>query len=202
MEKLRKELLVRVVYAGAALGGKSCNIKLLRAGTHPENRGSFGVREREEGHYLHFDFSPSSLPHVNGLPVRIVLQTPGGSLHLPNLERHLLRDADAVIFVADSQRERRCANKYALQDVVDYLEGLGKTRDDLVFAIQYNKRDLPNAMSLDELRADLNPEGRYLDFEACAALSDGPGVFETLKAVVKRVFLDYLADARANKRSS
>jgi hypothetical protein len=77
-----------------------------------------------------------------------------------------------------------------MEDLKENLEAYGYDIDKIPFVIQYNKRDLPTAMPVEELREDLNPEGKYPDFEACAVAPDGPGVFETLKSVVKMILME------------
>jgi len=92
-----------------------------------------------------------------------------------------------VVFVADSQEERLDANIESLENLKDNLEEQGFQLEKLPFVIQYNKRDLPNCTSVEELRSLLNPD-QVPDMEACA--SSGEGVFETLKAVAKLVLID------------
>jgi signal recognition particle receptor subunit beta len=94
------------------------------------------------------------------------------------------------VFVADSQRARKEANIISMEDLKENLDAYGYDIDKIPFVIQYNKRDLPTAMPLDELRADLNPDGKYPDFEASAVAPNGPGVFETLKSVVKQILVE------------
>jgi signal recognition particle receptor subunit beta len=94
---------------------------------------------------------------------------------------------DGVVFVADSQEERMDANIESLDNLRSNLEEQGYELDKLPFVIQYNKRDLPYIVSVEELRRDLNLTG-VPEFEACA--STGEGVFETLKAVAKLILVD------------
>jgi signal recognition particle receptor subunit beta len=96
----------------------------------------------------------------------------------------ILKGVDGVVFVADSQIERMEANVESLENLRVNLGEQGYDLDRLPYVIQYNKRDLPNAAPLDEIRRLLNPRG-LPDFEACA--TKGTGVFETLKAVARSV---------------
>jgi signal recognition particle receptor subunit beta len=77
-----------------------------------------------------------------------------------------------------------------MEDLKENLVAYGYDIDKIPFVIQYNKRDLPTSMPLEELQADLNPDGKYQEFEACAVAPDGPGVFDTLKAVVKMILVE------------
>ena len=101
-----------------------------------------------------------------------------------------MKGADGVIFVADSQRERFDANIISMEDLVENLTAYGMSLDKIPYVIQYNKRDLPNVCSVEELREALNPGGQYPEFEAIAASSNGEGVFPTLKSVVKMILLE------------
>jgi hypothetical protein len=99
----------------------------------------------------------------------------------------ILKGVDGVVFVADSQEERLDANIESLENLKDNLEEQGYQLDQLPYVIQYNKRDLPNATPVSELRELLNP-GMVPEFEACA--QSGEGVFDTLKAVAKLILLE------------
>jgi signal recognition particle receptor subunit beta len=91
---------------------------------------------------------------------------------------------DGLIFVADSQRDRAEANIEAMHNLYENIEAYGYDLQKIPFAIQYNKRDMPTAMGVDEIRSQINPMG-VPDFEGVAI--EGKGVFETLKAVSKMV---------------
>ena len=101
----------------------------------------------------------------------------------------IMKGADGVIYCADSQRERHEANLVALEDLQENLAEYGYDINKIPFVIQYNKRDLPNLMPVDEMRKDLNLWG-VPDFESVASDPDGPGVFETLKAVAKMILVE------------
>jgi hypothetical protein len=100
-----------------------------------------------------------------------------------------MKGADGVIFVADSQEPRFEANLISMDDLQENLLAYNYDIEKIPFCIQYNKRDLPNISTVTELRESLNPWG-VPDFEAAAAAPDGPGVFNTLKAVVKMILQD------------
>jgi len=99
----------------------------------------------------------------------------------------ILKGVDGVVFVADSQEERIDANIESLDNLNVNLKEQGYDLDRLPYVIQYNKRDLPNVVTVDELRRELNPTS-VPDFEACATVGDG--VFETLKAIAKLILID------------
>jgi signal recognition particle receptor subunit beta len=100
-----------------------------------------------------------------------------------------MKGADGVIFVCDSQRERLEANLISMEDLIENLGAYGYDITKIPFVVQYNKRDLPNIMSTEELRAQLNHWG-VPDFESIATAPNGPGVFDTLKSVVKMILIE------------
>ncbi|PLX87255.1 MAG: gliding-motility protein MglA, partial [Desulfuromonas sp.] len=128
-----------------------------------------------------------ALGEIRGFKTRFHLYTVPGQVFYDASRKLILKGVDGVVFVADSQEERLDANIESLENLKDNLEEQGYELEKLPFVIQYNKRDLPNCSSLDELRELLNPEG-VPDYEACA--QTGEGVFETLKAVAKLILLE------------
>lgn len=185
-----REIILKIVYYGPGLCGKTTNIKFIYGGTNPDARGKLISLETKQERTLFFDFLPLSLPAIRGFKTRLHLYSVPGQLFYSASRKLIMKGADGVIFVADSQRERMDANEISMEDLVDNLEAYGHTLDSIPFVIQYNKRDLPNAAPVDEMRALLNPEKRFQDFEAIAAAPNGPGVFETLKAVVKMILME------------
>ncbi len=136
---------------------------------------------------LFFDFLPLMLGEIRGFKTRFHLYTVPGQVFYDASRKLILKGVDGVVFVADSQEERMDANIESLDNLRSNLQEQGYDLDKLPYVIQYNKRDLPNLVSIEELRRDLNPTG-VPEFEACA--STGEGVFETLKAVAKLILID------------
>ena len=133
---------------------------------------------------LFFDFLPIDLGEVRGFKTRFHLYTVPGQVYYNASRKLILKGVDGIIFVADSQEERAEANIEAMHNLFENLESYGYKLETIPFVIQYNKRDLPNTLPMEDLRAQLNPMG-VSDFEGVA--TDGTGVFETLKAVSKAV---------------
>ncbi|MFB6263953.1 MAG: ATP/GTP-binding protein [Bradymonadaceae bacterium] len=183
----QREIILKIVYYGPGLSGKTTNIKHIYQGTNPEARGKLVNLETEEERTLFFDFLPLSLPAIRDFETRLHLYSVPGQLFYSESRKLIVKGADGIIFIADSQRPRKEANIISMEDLHDNLDFYDYDIDKIPFCIQYNKRDLDNKMPVEELREDLNPEGKYPDFEACAIAPDGPGVFETLKAVVKQI---------------
>jgi mutual gliding-motility protein MglA len=136
---------------------------------------------------LFFDFLPLALGEIRGFKTRFHLYTVPGQVFYDASRKLILKGVDGVVFVADSQIERMEANVESVENLRLNLAEQGYSMDQTPCVIQYNKRDLPNAAPLDEMRGLLNSTG-LPDFEACA--TDGKGVFETLKAVARSVLRD------------
>ena len=133
---------------------------------------------------LFFDFLPLSLGDIRGFRTRFHLYTVPGQVFYDASRKLILKGVDGVCFVADSQMERMEANIESLENLRDNLIEQGYDLDKLPYVIQYNKRDMPGIVPIEELRAELNPKDAP-EFEAIAP--QGVGVFDTLKAVAKLV---------------
>jgi signal recognition particle receptor subunit beta len=136
---------------------------------------------------LFFDFLPLALGQIRGFKTRFHLYTVPGQVFYDASRKLILKGVDGVVFVADSQIERMEANIESLENLRQNLAEQGYDLDRISCVVQYNKRDLPNAADLEEMKRLLNPKGMP-DFEACA--TQGKGVFETLKAVARGVLRD------------
>ena len=152
--------------------------------TRKDSKGKLISLATESDRTLFFDFLPIELGTIRGFRTRFHLYTVPGQVYYNASRKLILKGVDGVIFVADSQAERMEANVEAMHNLYENLESYGYDLTQIPFAIQYNKRDLSNAMTVDELRAQLNPAG-VSDFEGIAI--EGKGVFETLGSVSKLV---------------
>lgn len=184
---LSRELVFKIVYYGPGLGGKTTTLEYLHASTKPEHRGKLVSLATPVDRTLYFDFLPVRLPPMRGMSIRLQLFTVPGQVYFNATRKLVLTGADGIVFVADSQHERADANLESFENLKDNLKEQGYNIDTIPYVIQYNKRDLPNAMTVDELRAMLNYK-RVPDFEATA--SSGEGVFETLKSIAKLVLVE------------
>ncbi len=179
-----REINCKIVYYGTGLGGKTTNLEHVYSKVNPDAKGKMISLATETERTLFFDFLPIDLGEVKGFKTRFHLYTVPGQVYYNASRKLILKGVDGVIFVADSQAERMEANIEALHNLYENLESYGYDLTNIPFAMQYNKRDLPNAMAMDELRAQLNPMG-VPDFEGIAI--HGQGVFETLGSVSKMV---------------
>lgn len=177
------QMAAKIVYYGPGLCGKTTNLSYIYAKTAPTSRGEMVSLETETDRTLFFDLLPLEVGKVGGFRTRLQLYTVPGQVFYNTTRKLVLKGVDGIVFVADSQRPMADANVESFNNLRENLEELGIDFDSVPLVLQYNKRDLKNILSLEELNAALNPEGKYAYFEAIA--TQGVGVFETLKAITK-----------------
>lgn len=182
-----REINCKIVYYGPGLCGKTTNLQFIYKKTRPEAKGKMITLATETERTLFFDFLPLSLGDIKGFKTRFHLYTVPGQIFYDASRKLILKGVDGIVFVADSQIERMDANIESYENMHINLEEQGYSLSNIPHVIQYNKRDLPNVVPVAELKKVLNAEG-VPDFEAVA--SDGTGVFETLKAIVKLVLIE------------
>jgi len=182
-----REINCKIVYYGPGLCGKTTNLQYIYNKTNPDLKGKMISLATETERTLFFDFLPLALGQIRGFKTRFHLYTVPGQVFYDASRKLILKGVDGVVFVADSQIERMEANVESLDNLRINLAEQGYDLDKLPSVIQYNKRDLPNAAPLEEMKRLLNPHG-VPDFEASATV--GKGVFETLKAVARDVLRD------------
>jgi signal recognition particle receptor subunit beta len=181
---MAREINCKIVYYGPGLCGKTTNLQYIYERTNPDAKGKMISLATETERTLFFDFLPLSLGEIRGFKTRFHLYTVPGQVFYDASRKLILKGVDGVIFVADSQMERLEANQESVENLRTNLAEQGYSLEKIPYVIQYNKRDLPNVVSVEELRPLVNPMG-VPDFEANAR--SGVGVFDTLKAVSKLV---------------
>jgi len=179
-----REINCKIVYYGTGLGGKTTNLEYIYSKVNPDSKGKMISLATETERTLFFDFLPIDLGEVRGFKTRFHLYTVPGQVYYNASRRLILKGVDGLVFVADSQASRAEANIESMHNLYENLETYGYDLETIPFAIQYNKRDMPNILEPEDLRAQINPMG-VPDFEAVAI--DGAGVFETLSSVSKAV---------------
>ena len=182
-----REINCKIVYYGPGLCGKTTNIQWIHEKTRAEAKGQLISLATETDRTLFFYFLPIELGTVRGFRTRFHLYTVPGQVFYEASRRLILKSVDGVVFVADSQEVRRDANLDSLENLKRNLVEQGYDPETVPYALQLNKRDLSTAAPVKELEQDL----AYRDepvFEAVA--TDGTGVFDCLKTVIKRVLLD------------
>jgi signal recognition particle receptor subunit beta len=182
-----RELNAKIVYYGPGLCGKTTNIHLIYHRIAPNQRGKLISLATETDRTLFFDFLPVELGSVNNYKVRFHLYTVPGQVFYNATRKLVLKGADGVIFVADSQRGMLEANLESLANLRDNFAEQGINLNEFPMVIQYNKRDLPDILSIDELQMALNP----LNVPAYEAVATtGEGVLKAFTAVSKLVLSD------------
>ena len=179
-----REINCKIVYYGPGLCGKTTNIQHVYNKVAPETKGKLITLATEMDRTLFFDFLPLELGTVKGFKTRFHLYTVPGQVYYDASRKLILRGVDGVVFVADSQVSRYDANIESLFNLHENLEEYKLKLEDLPYVIQYNKRDMPDIISLEELELELNPDN-FPSVEAVAI--EGTGVFDTLKTVAKKV---------------
>jgi len=179
-----KEINCKIVYYGPGLSGKTTNIKWIYEHVKPEHKGEMITLATETERTLFFDFVPIEVSNVKGFKVRFHLYTTPGQIIYQASRKLILKGADGIVFVADSQKERHDANLDTLDDMIENLKDYDINVEEIPLVFQYNKRDLPNILPVEKLRADLNKWNRP-DFEAIA--TKGVGVLETFKEITRQV---------------
>jgi signal recognition particle receptor subunit beta len=176
-----KEINAKLVYYGAGLSGKTTNLEAIYEAVPETSRGKMVSMKTQSDRTLFFDLLPLDLGEIMGFKTRFLLYTVPGQVFYNATRKLVLKGADAIVFVADSEVGKMEENKESLQNLRDNLREYKLELDDIPWVIQYNKRDLPNVYTLDELNAELNPGAKAPCFEAVA--TQGKGVFETFRGI-------------------
>ena len=180
----QKSVTVKIVYYGPGMSGKTTNLEIVHQRAPEPNKGELTSISTDGDRTLFFDFMPLDLGTVAGMRTQFQIYTVPGQVYYNSTRKLVLQGVDGVIFIADSSASMLQENLESLANLEENLREYGKDIDELPMVIQYNKRDLPDAMSVEELDEHLNQRGAP-SFEAIA--SSGQGVFPTLKALAARV---------------
>jgi len=182
-----KEITLKVVYYGPGLSGKTTNLQHLYSILDPSQKGKFISLSTESDRTLFFDFLPVDLGKIRDFNLRFQLYTVPGQIRYNATRRLVLKGADAVVFVADSQKEMREQNIESLNNMRENLISNNIDPDGIPVVLQYNKRDLSNILTVDDLNSDLNKKG-YPVIEAEAL--NGKGVKETFDLITRLLLKD------------
>jgi signal recognition particle receptor subunit beta len=195
---LAREISAKIVYYGPGLSGKTTSLQTIHGSVRPDTRGQLISLSTEGDRTLFFDFLPLRIAQVRGLTLRLQLYTVPGQVFYDATRKLVLNGADGVVFVADSQPAARDSNMESIDNLATNLAELGIDLSAFPLVIQYNKRDLLHVMSVERMRADLNPR-HVPDFETVA--SRGRGILEALKEVSKLVVRDIKARQPHSQRA-
>ncbi|HWP46260.1 MAG TPA: ADP-ribosylation factor-like protein [Candidatus Limnocylindrales bacterium] len=183
-----REITAKIVYYGPAVCGKTTSLQVIHQKIAPNQRGKLLSLATETDRTIFFDLLPLKLGEIKGFKLKFQLYTVPGQVKYNNTRKLVLQGADAIVFVADSQRARRQANIESFKNLQENLLEQGQRLEDLPLVYEYNKRDVESPLSVEELNRDLNSRGLPY-FETVA--SQGRGVMEALEAISKMT-LEYL----------
>jgi mutual gliding-motility protein MglA len=179
-----KEITAKVVYYGPGLCGKTTNLQFVYDSLPSNNKSKMLSLATKTDRTLFFDFLPLDLGKIRGMRTKLQLYTVPGQVYYNSTRQLVLKGADGIVFVADSQDFAVDANLESLQNLEDNLKRQGIRIREIPVVLQYNKRDLPNALSV----ADLNREVNRLNAPAYESVATtGLGVEETLKGITQLV---------------
>jgi signal recognition particle receptor subunit beta len=178
-----KEITVKVVYYGPALSGKTTNLQQLHQMLDPASRGKMVTLDTVDDRTLYFDFLPIEFGTSSGFSVKIKLFTVPGQVMHKSTRKVVLSGADAVCFVADSQKSAASANAYSWRDMEANLKANGIDFDAIPKVVQFNKRDLPDVKSLAEIRKAWGETATYP-----AVALRGEGVLETFRELLRALY--------------
>jgi mutual gliding-motility protein MglA len=177
-----REITCKLVYYGPGLCGKTTNVEYIHEHSDPSRRGRLTSLKTESDRTLFFDFCPLDVGRVRGFRVRFHLYTVPGQVFYQASRRIIVRGADGIVFVADSQPERMEANKESVACMIESIETNQLEHAPVI--LQCNKQDIPGALEVAEIRGELGLEQRPT---LAASATNGDGVFETLRLASKAV---------------
>ena len=192
------KLVVKLVYYGPALSGKTTNLMRLHDLIAPGSCGELMTFETKGDRTLFFDLLPLAIRSDNGFCIKLKLFTVPGQVAHDATRKAVLSRADGVVFVADSQKSQGVSNFESFDNLEKNVHRVGLDFDNLPLVIQFNKRDLPDIISQEEVYGRWQPTGLPITFSS--ALYDGAGVSQTfqelLQATYKRLDAVYELKAR------
>ena len=177
-----RQMTAKIVYYGPGLCGKTTNLNTIYGKTSQKARGEMVSLNTETDRTLFFDLLPMDVGMVGGFKTKLQLYTVPGQVFYNSTRKLVLKGVDGIVFVVDSQTPMLDACKESYQNLEGNLRELGLNLADIPTVFQWNKRDLKNVVSVEDLEAAFNPRG-IPSFQSVA--SDGMGVFETLRGISK-----------------
>ena len=179
-----KEVNCKVVFYGPGMSGKTTNLEIVHQKVPEENKGELTSISTDGDRTLFFDFMPLDLGNIAGMRTKFQLYTVPRQVYYNSTRKLVLQGVDGVIFISDSDPDKMAENIESYENLIENLREYGKDIRDIPHVIQFNKRDLPNALSVEEMDKQLNRFG-VPTFEAVAR--NGEGVFPTLKVLAEMV---------------
>ena len=194
-----REINAKIVYYGPGLCGKTTNLEKIYDSVPETHRGRMVSMKTQTDRTLFFDLLPLDLGELQGMKTRFLLYTVPGQVYYNATRKLVLKGVDALVFVADSSPEKMAENRESLSNLEANLKAYGLDLKTIPWVFQYNKRDLPNALSVEEMDRELNKYS-VPTFEAQAV--NGGGVFETLRGISKILLAKIAKDVTERDRGS
>jgi len=194
-----REINAKIVYYGPGLSGKTTNLEKIYDSVPETNRGRMVSMKTQTDRTLFFDLLPLDLGELQGMKTRFLLYTVPGQVYYNATRKLVLKGVDALVFVADSSPEKMAENRESLSNLEQNLKSYGLDLKTIPWVMQFNKRDLPNALSVAQMNKELN-RNNVPTYEAQAA--SGVGVFETLRGVSKLLLTKISKDVIDRDRGS
>lgn len=194
-----REIHLKIVYYGPGLSGKTANLQYVHSRIDPTLKSDLVMLKTREDRTIFFDFLQLEVGNIDGKRPKFNLYTVPGQIHYNLTRKIVLNGIDGLVYVADSRREMMDANLDMLLDLEKHLILAGKSLENFPWVLQYNKRDLSDIASFDEMEKALNFFG-VPSYEAVA--TEGKGVFPTLKEIIKRVVSDVRSHLHTDQRLS
>jgi signal recognition particle receptor subunit beta len=198
INRLKRELLFKLVFYGPGLGGKTTTLRHIHAATKPENRGNMVSLATDTDRTLYFDFLPVQLLKLGDMTVKLQLYTVPGQVYYAATRKLVLSGADGIVFVADTQSARLDANHESLDDLNANLAEQGRKLSSVPHVFQWNKRDLPDVVPVGELDRRLN---LFAGPSIPTVATTGEGVFETLERVTRLAVEAYRSELPSASKS-
>lgn len=183
-----KEICVKIVYYGPGMSGKTTNLQVIYKKVLPEFRSKLTSLSTENERTIFFDFLPIELGKIKGFNIKVQLYTVPGQVYYNAVRKLVLRGVDGLVFVADSSPDKLKENIESLKNLEENLLGYKYKREDIPMMMQYNKRDLDNVLSIEEMHQYVNIYNLPWN-EAMA--NKGVGVFDSLKIICKMVIDEF-----------
>jgi len=194
-----REINAKIVYYGPGLCGKTTNLEKIYDSVPETHRGRMVSMKTQTDRTLFFDLLPLDLGELQGMKTRFLLYTVPGQVYYNATRKLVLKGVDAVVFVADSSPDKMAENRESLANLEANLKAYGLDLKTIPWVLQYNKRDLPDALTMEEMDRELNKYS-VPTYEAQAV--NGGGVFETLRGISKLLLAKISKDVTERDRGS
>ena len=187
----RREIAFKIVYYGPALSGKTTNLEQIHKAIDPTVRGDLTILSTMQDRTLFFDFLPLKSDVIKGFVSKFQVYTVPGQAIYNETRKLVLRNADGIIFVGDSQWDKMAENAESFANLQSNMQQQNDSLDDIPYLLQFNKRDLPNVAPVHYLDFMLNRRAtRVPTIEAVA--NEGAGVFESLNLISKMILNNFM----------